>query len=198
MSTFFKAYRLTAMDPDEVIVSILVPKLKPNEYVEAYKQARRREDDLAIVNAAMRVFFEESDGVLKVADACIVYGGVGPTVVRASATEVALMGKPWTQDTLELALTTLTTDITLPAEAPGGMIHYRRTLTATFFYKFYLTVLERIGGKSTDPREASAIQRIHRPVSSATHLYEAPLVGEPSDSVGQPIPHVAAIKQVQF
>lgn len=34
--------------------------------------------------------------------------------------------------------------MTLDPSAPGGMVPYRRTLTLSLFYKFYLTVLQKL------------------------------------------------------
>ncbi len=191
LSEFFIDYRRTALQKDEVIESVSVPPLRPREFVEAYKQARRREDDVAIANSAMRVLLDESHKIVEIS---ILYGGVNRKVIAATKTEQALLGMVWSPAVVDKALTTLPEDITLAFDAPGGMVEYRRTLTSTFFYKFYLTVLQRIGG-AIDPRELSAIDRFQRPVSKATHVYEAPLLGRPTDTIGQPIPHLAADKQ---
>ena len=198
MSEFFVDYRRTALKPTEIIRSVFVPHLQEHEYVEAYKQSRRREDDLAIVNAGMRVrLAPDTQGELVVQDVCIAYGGVHKKVIRAEKTEAALQGKAWNQTLLDLALNTIPSDIPLATDAPGGMVEFRRTLTTTLFFKFYLTVLSRLDPASLEKREASAIERIHRPVSCATHLYETPLVGKGGlDTIGQPVPHLAAEKQV--
>ncbi len=196
MADFFVAYRQTAMQPDEVITAIFVPNLPPHTFLEAYKQARRKDDDVAIANAGIKVQFTVEGAQHKVADIVIAYGGVGPKVVRATKTEQALRGLVWDDALLAKALEMLPQDVQLAPEAPGGMVDYRRTLSATFFFKFFLSVQSRINEGSVDARDLSAIERHERPVSKATHLYEAPLVGQPSDSIGQPIPHLAAEKQV--
>lgn len=56
MSEFFKAYRLTALPPDAIIASIKIPVFREEgEHMRAYKQAKRKDDDIAIVNSALRV-----------------------------------------------------------------------------------------------------------------------------------------------
>lgn len=50
--TFFYGYRKIAIDSDEVIISVFIPYTKKNEYFKAYKQSKRRDDDISIVNAA--------------------------------------------------------------------------------------------------------------------------------------------------
>ena len=61
--TFFTGYRKNKLKPDEVIGSVWIPYTTANEYVVAYKQSRRREDDIAIVNGAF--FIEISTQVHK-------------------------------------------------------------------------------------------------------------------------------------
>ena len=57
---FFTGYRKNLLKPDEIIGSVWIPYTNPTEYVVAYKQSRRREDDIAIVNGAF--FFDISPG----------------------------------------------------------------------------------------------------------------------------------------
>lgn len=40
--------------------------------------------------------------------------------------------------------------MTLDPSAPGGMVTYRRTLTLSLFYKFYLTVLQKLRKQVTN------------------------------------------------
>jgi len=58
--------RKTSLKEDEVIVSINVPYSKQNEYVFAYKQARRREDDIAIVSSCFRVLLSSDNSTVEV------------------------------------------------------------------------------------------------------------------------------------
>ena len=61
---FFVGYRRVSLEPDEVVLAVRIPLTKRHEYVMAYKQARRREDDIAIVNGAFRVLLEvKADGM---------------------------------------------------------------------------------------------------------------------------------------
>ena len=56
-NNFFTGYRRNIVQPDEILLKIAIPCTKPDEYVNGYKQSRRREDDIAIVNGAFRVLF---------------------------------------------------------------------------------------------------------------------------------------------
>ena len=52
---FFLGYRKVALEPHEVLLRVSIPFQNKNEYVHEFKQAHRRDDDIAIVNAGMRV-----------------------------------------------------------------------------------------------------------------------------------------------
>ena len=58
---FFLGYRKVDMKPHEVLVRVLVPFTTKLEYVKEFKQAHRRDDDIAIVNAGMQFKLAESD-----------------------------------------------------------------------------------------------------------------------------------------
>jgi xanthine dehydrogenase/oxidase len=47
--------------PHEVLARVLVPFTARHEYVAEFKQAHRRDDDIAIVNAGMRVRMARGD-----------------------------------------------------------------------------------------------------------------------------------------
>ena len=61
-----------------------------------------------------------------------------------AATAMFLSRRKWNEELLSKACETLAEDLPLSAEAPGGMIQYRRTLTVSFFFKTYLDVLQRL------------------------------------------------------
>ena len=66
-----------------------------DEYVFAFKQARRREDDIAIVNTGMRVLLEKQGNVSswKIKDCSFSFGGMAPTTVMALKTIKGLTGR---------------------------------------------------------------------------------------------------------
>lgn len=57
---FFVRYRTTVLEPTDVIVSVFVPFTRQHEYVIAYKQSRRKDDDIAITSACFRTNLEGS------------------------------------------------------------------------------------------------------------------------------------------
>lgn len=118
--------------------------------MEAFKQARRRDDDIAIVSCCFRVHLEQvqdqpSDKpVYKVLSANCGYGGMSVKVVAAHKTEQFLVGRTWDKSMFPKIYDLLEEDLPLPPGAPGGMIEYRRTLTTSFFFKFYLGVVDKL------------------------------------------------------
>ena len=50
----------------------------------------------------------------------------------------------WDDQLLEDVIAALKADLPLSESAPGGMISFRRTLTISFFYKFYLSVRRQL------------------------------------------------------
>lgn len=64
-----------------------------NEYLLGYKQARRRDDDIAIVNAGMRVVLEDCPDGRLIKECCLSFGGMAATTVVAEKTQQHLLGK---------------------------------------------------------------------------------------------------------
>ncbi len=74
-------------------LSLSFPPFSQNEYIYSYKQARRREDDIAIVNAGLRVLLSPSDPHWLVEECSLSYGGMSYITVAATETQKALVGK---------------------------------------------------------------------------------------------------------
>ncbi|MCJ1314488.1 hypothetical protein MMC25_008170 [Agyrium rufum] len=192
MSEFFKAYRTTALPTNAIIASLRIPvACESGEYLRAYKQAKRKDDDIAIVNAALRVSLDEDNAVSSVD---LAYGGLGPMTLVAKKTVSYLKGKSWTDaKTLEGAMNALEQDFDLRFGVPGGMATYRKSLALGFFYRFYYEVLSEMK-HSTDMIDDDARGEIEREISygnkdhDATQAYEKRVLGKPN-------PHVSALKQ---
>lgn len=192
MSEFFKSYRVTALPPDAVIASIRIPvAAETGEYMRAYKQAKRKDDDIAIVNAALRVSLDE-EHVVESVD--LVYGGMAPITIPARKAEECLEGKKWTDPmTLEGVMNALEEDFDLRFGVPGGMATYRKSLALGFFYKFYNEVLAEIKAEDVEV-DTQAIGEIERMISigekdhGASEAYTQKILGSER-------PHVAAMKQ---
>jgi carbon-monoxide dehydrogenase medium subunit len=87
---FFKGFLMCALEPDELLVEVRVPGL-PERSGVSFLEVARRHGDFAIVGVAAVVSLG-ADGT--VADARLVFVGVGGAPVRASEAEAALRGRP--------------------------------------------------------------------------------------------------------
>ncbi|KAF1842806.1 xanthine dehydrogenase/oxidase [Cucurbitaria berberidis CBS 394.84] len=186
---FFVAYRTTNLPPDAILHRIRIPLPPPNsrEVLKAYKQAKRKDDDIAIVTAAFRVRLDSEDIV---EDACIVYGGMAPMTKESPKTQSALLGKRWFHsDTLEAALTALLEDYDLPYGVPGGMADYRKTLTLSLFFRFWHESAAEFGLGNVDEQ---VIDEIHREISSGVRDDYNP---HEQRVVGKQVAHLSALKQ---
>uniref|UniRef100_A0AAZ3QFJ1 xanthine dehydrogenase n=1 Tax=Oncorhynchus tshawytscha TaxID=74940 RepID=A0AAZ3QFJ1_ONCTS len=136
----FTGFGKTALRPDEVLLSIDIPYSKPWEFVSAFRQAQRREFAFSIVNAGMKVLFREGTNIVESLN--IYYGGVGPTLVKVGRTCQKLVGRSWGEELLADACRLLEEEVELSDSAHGGKVEYRKTLTTSFFFKFYMQVLQ--------------------------------------------------------
>lgn len=189
MNKFFVAYRTTALPPDSTLSRIRIPLPAPDvrEVLKAYKQAKRKDEDIAIVTAAFRV---RLDGNNKVEQVSIVYGGMAPTTRESPKTQDALRGKQWFHsETLDIALSALLEDYNLRFGVPGGMADYRKTLTLSLFFRFWHESAAEFGLGNVD---TEVVDEIHRAISTGTrddvNPYEQRIVGKQ-------IAHLSSLKQ---
>jgi len=147
---FFKSYRVVDMQPSEIICSIKVPLLPSAcaagdvEVVQSFKQARRRDDDISIVNACLQVSLQPTKEGWVVKQANATFGGMAPTTIPAPRLEAVLTGATWNEATLQQASAALAEELALPESVPGGMAAYRQTLAVSYLFKFYISVCLRL------------------------------------------------------
>lgn len=193
---FFLGYRKVDLASNEILLSVFLPWNRPFEFVKEFKQAHRRDDDIAIVNAGMRVFLEKNNKNWVVSDASIVFGGVAPLSFAASKTREFLIGKSWNKELLQGALEPLKEEIVLMENAPGGMVEFRKSLTLSFFFKFFLWVCHQMSGEIIERVQSSylsAIEPLNRPSLSASQDFE---IRKHGTSVGSPEVHLSSMLQV--
>ncbi|XP_076843941.1 xanthine dehydrogenase/oxidase isoform X2 [Brachyhypopomus gauderio] len=196
---FFIDYRKTALKPEEILLCIEIPYTKKGQYFSAFKQSSRKEDDIAIVTCGMNVVFLEGSNIVQ--DMHLSYGGMGPTTVLASATSRRLVGRQWDDTLMQDACSFLAEEMTLSPCAPGGMVAYRRTLTVSLFFKFFLTVQHKLAQEDLSAEDvradyASAIDLSHMDSPTSIQLFQAVPSGQKvDDMIGRPIMHLSAMKQ---
>jgi xanthine dehydrogenase molybdopterin binding subunit/xanthine dehydrogenase small subunit len=127
---FFVSYRKTALAPDEVLKSVLIPRVHGKH--EFFKVSKRREMDISTVAGAFRVVVEGD----VVREARLAFGGVAATPARAQKAEAALLGKPWTRATIDAVLPVLASEFT-PISDARGTAEYRAGLIGKLLEKFF-------------------------------------------------------------
>ena len=98
-----------------------------------HKIAKRRFDDISSVAVAFALDVG-ADGV--VADVAIGLGGVAATPIRATATEVVLLGRPWDAATVRDAAAVLAGEGT-PIDDHRASAAYRVAMLEQSLLKFY-------------------------------------------------------------
>ncbi len=132
---FFRGVRKTALQPDEMLVRINVPALKPTERGTFLKLGLRQAQAISVVNVAVVLGAREwASGEFlipspqsPVTHARIALGSVAPTIVRAGEAEAYLAGKELTDEVIERAAE-LTAAAARPITDVRGSADYRRDM----------------------------------------------------------------------
>ncbi|KAF5279180.1 hypothetical protein FQR65_LT03427 [Abscondita terminalis] len=194
--TFFTSYRKNVIRKDEVLIEIFIPCSVENQYFYSYKQARRRDDDTAIVNSAINVTFKPKTNIIS--DIKMAFGGMGPTTVVPTKTCQALVNQQWNEETLNKTYEYLIEELPLAPNVPGGMTQYRRSLTLSFFFKAFLEISREIQTytlmQPINQKDLSALTDFFSKVPKGSQFYEILPSKEEIHSVGIPIPHSSAFK----
>src|SRR5207342_2653434 len=103
LDEFYLAYQKTALAAGEFVERVVVPRAAAGALVRSYKVSKRFDQDISAVCGAYSIVVV--DGTVTAAR--IAYGGVAATPKRARLCERALVGKPWTEDTVRSAMDAL-------------------------------------------------------------------------------------------
>nr|XP_045005149.1 xanthine dehydrogenase/oxidase [Jaculus jaculus] len=155
-------------------------------------------NDIAKVTCGMRVLFKPE--TTEVQELSLCYGGMANRTISALKTTQRQLSRFWNEELLRDVCAGLAEELHLAPDAPGGMVEFRRTLTLSFFLKFYLTVLQKLGKEipedrcgKLEPTFASATLLFQKDPPSNIQLFqEVPKDQPEEDMVGRPLPHLAA------
>ena len=89
LSDFFVAPRKTSLNPDELLLEIIIPKKSLGKPASFIKFGLRKGQALALVNAASALWVDKN----KFTDVRIALGAVAPVVIRATRAEAVLEGQ---------------------------------------------------------------------------------------------------------
>jgi xanthine dehydrogenase small subunit len=109
LEDFFIAYGEQDRQAGEFVEAVHVPLPHKTSRFAVYKVSKRRDEDITSALGAFHLTLAD-DGT--VAAIRIAYGGMAPTPKRAAAVEAALIGRPWSEATVEAALPRYDEDFT--------------------------------------------------------------------------------------
>jgi xanthine dehydrogenase, small subunit len=139
LEDYFLAYGKQDRQPGEFVESVTVPLLPAGEKFATYKISKRREEDISALCGAFRVFVNDAGTV---GMARIAFGGMAATPKRARAVEAALIGKPWTLETVEAVAHHFAEDYQ-PISDMRASAEYRLLTAQNLLKRFFLWTQER-------------------------------------------------------
>lgn len=194
MSKFFLGYRRTAMQPGEVLASVKVPFNPKGEIVRAFKQAKRKDDDIAIVTCGMRVRVDQKTG--EVQECAFGYGGMSVTTILAQKTQAVAQGAQWgDRQTIDKMAAACQEELQLDYTVPGGMAEYRTALSTSFLFKFWALSCKELG-LAMDDQAVKAAHEMEDGERSMLHGQQEYATVSDRAIVGKGVAHMSALKQV--
>jgi len=144
---FFRTHLTTALEPDELLVDVDLPRALPHTGA-AFLEVSRRQGDFALVGVAVQVTLDAGE---EIADARICLSGVADTPRRCAEAERALAGTR-----LDERVARAAAEATRDSLEPTGDLHasraYRRAVAGTLVERALLLAAAR----AADRLESSA------------------------------------------
>ncbi|HET9645860.1 MAG TPA: xanthine dehydrogenase small subunit [Burkholderiaceae bacterium] len=132
LEAFYVDYMKNRLAPGEFVQAVEVP-LHIDRPMRAYKVSKRFDSDISAVCGAFAIELQDD----RVLNARFAYGGMAAIVKRAEATEDAVIGRPWTEPTLLMAIEALANDFT-PLTDLRASAAYRAQVAAQLLRRFWL------------------------------------------------------------
>jgi xanthine dehydrogenase small subunit len=133
LSKFFVGYKKLDLQKDEYVKSISFSIPNKSTLFNFEKVSKRTHLDIASVNSAIMVDYEED--IIK--SCCISAGGVGPIPLYLSKTSEFLKGKTISSDTIIKANEVMQNEIS-PIGDVRGSIEYKRLLLRQLFFAHFI------------------------------------------------------------
>ena len=130
LQDFFIAYGKQDRAKGELVTGVTIPKYAPN--LRVYKLSKRFDQDISAVCGAFNITV--LDG--KVQAAVVAFGGMAGTPARATHVEAALIGQPWTMETIQSALPKFADDYA-PMSDMRASADYRLEVAANMLQRYF-------------------------------------------------------------
>jgi xanthine dehydrogenase small subunit len=146
LEDFYLAYMRNALQPGEFVLALDVPRRNQRaQQVRGYKISKRFDSDISAVCMGLSLELQ-GEQIAAVRIAC---GGMAGTVQRARQTELALLGQPWNESTLQAAQAALARDFT-PLSDMRASAAYRLQVAQNLLRRAWLET------RAIDPLPATA------------------------------------------
>ena len=136
-STFHTGYKRMDLAPDELILSVRLPRGRTWTRARYRKVGTRRAQAISKVCFAGAV--DLHDGLVR--DVRLAFGSVAPVCVRAASAEAALRGRPLDREAVAAARAALARDIA-PIDDMRSTAQYRATVAGNVMEEFLLGPVE--------------------------------------------------------
>jgi len=133
LEEFFIAYGKQDRQPGEFVETVHVPLPVEGSHFAVYKVTKRRDEDITATLGAFHLTLAPDGTVDRVR---IAYGGMAATPKRARAVENALIGRKWSEGTVESALDVYAADFT-PLTDMRASADYRMLAARNLLLRFY-------------------------------------------------------------
>lgn len=138
---FFLGLLTTALEPDELLVEIIVPKAPPRSG-SAFVEIARRHGDFAIAGVAVQLSYSGGD----IAEVHMAACGVGPGPVKLRAAEEVILCEGLSDATAKRAAKAAAEEVD-PSSDLQASASYRRHLTGIMASRALLRAAERAGSQ---------------------------------------------------
>lgn len=145
LEDFFIAYGKQDRAPGEFVEAITVPKHP--DTLRCYKISKRLDQDISAVCGCIALTFDGDT----IKTACVAFGGMAGTPMRATATEAALTGQPFSEGTMQNAMEMILQDFTPMSDMRASATY--RTQTAQ---NLLLRYFHDLSGTRTNVAEVTA------------------------------------------
>ena len=130
LEAFFLEYRKQDRKPSEFVAGVSIPASAPN--LRCYKLSKRFDQDISAVLGAFNLNLDAD----RVTAARIAFGGMAGIPKRAAAVEAALIGKPWTLETVQAALPAFDQDFQ-PLSDMRASAEYRMSSARNLLIRYF-------------------------------------------------------------
>jgi xanthine dehydrogenase small subunit len=134
LEDFFIAYGKQDRQASEFVETVHVPVPAKGEKFAAYKITKRRDEDITATLGAFHLKLAKNGTVAAIR---IAYGGMAATPKRAKAVEAALVGKPWSEATVEAAMAEYGKDFA-PITDMRASAEYRALAARNLLMRFFI------------------------------------------------------------